>query len=327
MQFPLVTRVAYRSLPSVLSLLLLLSSPSVSHAGCGCDKPPPPPAAVIPHAAFPGMAVTLSHPNLRVGQTWTVTFRNGTTAITRTARVALKRAITDPTGRTRTPQITIAVPAGALPGPTSIVAARSGALIQIPPRAFTVTGKPISYAERNVEYMVNNYTTAVGADGVLYMAVKGLNTVCKAMKFQTRLMNYPLRFGNGDIVIMNSQGFLVDDLLDPDDPTLGVRRRFSLIPEKKEKSDRLIYRRHSFAQYCATHRPGGAKAVDPTDANWHKDGTPHVDYSTLIFAIDGYFDNGTTPTRGSVSFGLQTESEIDTTNAAWTIEIPEEGVR
>ena len=41
-----------------LSVALLGFIPS-AHAGCGCDKPAPAQAAVIPHAAYPGMQVTL----------------------------------------------------------------------------------------------------------------------------------------------------------------------------------------------------------------------------------------------------------------------------
>jgi len=326
MRFPLMTRAVHRFVSGAISSVFLLSFPSASHAGCGCDKPPPPPAAVIPQAAFAGMAVTLFHPDLQVGQTWTVTFHNSAASVATSADVTLKRAITDPTGHTYTPQLTVIVPADTPPGPTKLIAATEEKRFQIPRSAFTVIGKPVAFAEQNATYETNDYSTAVGADGTLYMAAGGLNAVCKAMKFQTRLIEYPLRFASGAITIMNSQGFLVDALIDPNDPTLGVRRRFSLISKEKDKSDRLIYRRHSFAQYCQDHQPGGPKEVDSWDPNWHMDGTPHVDYSTLIFAIEGNFDDGTTPAVGSVTFGVEIESEIDLTNAPWTIEVAEESL-
>jgi hypothetical protein len=274
------------------------------------------------------MAVTLFHASFQAGQTWTVGFYNGTSQITTAGTVATKRAITDPTRATYTPQLTVVVPNNILVGPTSIVASASGSpSLVIAETSFTIIGAPVMFTERNVEYTMENYNTGVDVNGILYMAASGFNSVCKTMRFQTRMDGFPLRFGNGDIMIMNHQGFLIDALLDPNDPALGVRRRFSVIKKKQDKSNRLIYRRHSFAQYCADHQPGGPKAVDPQDPNWHLDGTLHVDYSTLIFAVDGHFDNGAKPARGGVTFTLQVESEIDRTKAPWTVERNEEMLR
>jgi hypothetical protein len=309
----------------LLACFFTLSLSSATRAGCGCDKPPPAPAAVIPNVAFTGMSVTLFHTSFQAGQTWTVEFHNGTAQITTAGIVATKRAITDPTGATYTPQLTIVVPSDIPAGPTSIVASASGSpSLIIPETSFTIIGAPVMFTEQNVEYTVKNYSTGVDVNGILYMAAGGFNSVCKVMRFQTRLDGFPLRFGNGDVMVINHQGFLVDALVDPNDPALGVRKRFSVIKKKQDKSNRLIYRRHSFAQYCADHQPGGAKAVDPQDPNWHLDGTLHVDYSTLIFAVDGHFDNGAKPAEGSATFALQVESEIDRTRAPWTVERNEE---
>lgn len=311
-----------------LVCLFVLNLPAALQAGCGCDKPPPAPAAVIPNVAFVGMSVTLFHSSFQAGQSWTVEFHNGPTPITTAGVVATKRVITDPTGTTYAPQLTIVIPSDLPMGPTRIVASALGSpSLVVPETAFTIIGAPVMFAERNVEYEVENYDTGVDVNGILYMAAGGLNAVCKTMRFQTRLKGFPLRFDNGDVMIMNQQGFLIDALIDPNDPALGIRRRFSVVKKKQDKSNRLIYRRHSFAQYCADHQPGGPKAVDPQDPNWHLDGTLHVDYSTLIFAVDGHFDNGTKPAQGSATFALQVESEIDRTKAAWTVERNEEMVR
>jgi hypothetical protein len=305
-----------------------LSFPSAARAGCGCDKPPPAPAAVIPNVAFAGMSVTFFHASFEAGQTWTVEFHNRAMQVTTTGSVATKRAITDPTGAIYTPQLTVVIPPDIPVGPTSMVASASGSPpLVVPETSFTIIGAPVMFTERNVEYEIENYDAGVDVNGILYMAAGGFNSVCKTMRFQTRMDGFPLRFGNGDVMIMNQQGFLIDALVDPNDPALGIRRRFSMIKKKKDKSNRLIYRRHSFAQYCADHQPGGPKAVDPQDPNWHLDGTLHVDYSTLIFAVDGHFDNGAKPITGRSSFTLKVESEIDTTNAPWTVERNEESLQ
>jgi hypothetical protein len=86
----------------------------------------------------------------------------------------------------------------------------------------------------------------------------------------------------------------------------------SVAPEtqKGQDSDTLHYFRHSFEKYCAAHLAGGEDEVDPQDPHWHLDGTPHVDYSTLIFAVAGHFDDGSFPTPGSASFKIELETEI-----------------
>jgi hypothetical protein len=88
----------------------------------------------------------------------------------------------------------------------------------------------------------------------------------------------------------------------------------------------MEYWRHSFAQYCVDHRPGGVKAVDPHDQNWHQDGTPHVDYSTLIFAVTGHYDDGSTPLSGAQIFDLEVESKPDDLQEGWETEKEEEGI-
>jgi hypothetical protein len=51
------------------------------------------------------------------------------------------------------------------------------------------------------------------------------------------------------------------------------------------------------------------KEVDPQDPNWHLDRTPHVDYTTLIFALTGHFDDGSIPEAGSASFTLKMKTK------------------
>ena len=91
------------------------------------------------------------------------------------------------------------------------------------------------------------------------------------------------------------------------------------------RSDRLIYLRHSFVQYCQEHQPGGPKEVDPTDPNWHKDGTLHVDYSTLVLAITGTV-NSASLTPGSIAADLSLNTQFGSGTEPWEVEVEEEGI-
>ena len=52
----------------------MLVGPPAAHAGCGCTKPAPPPAAVRPNVTDGGRPVTLFHPSLVTGGSYTVQF-------------------------------------------------------------------------------------------------------------------------------------------------------------------------------------------------------------------------------------------------------------
>lgn len=303
---------------SFLSCLFLLGQPIQAQAGCGCDKPPPAPAAVIPRFAFPGMPVTLFHDSLQEGQSWDVTFQSGATTATTTATVVVKRTLTDPTGLTYKPQLEVPVPN--LPvGPTRIVAYTANASLTVLEQTFTVIAKPVMVAEQAGSYAVNDYRTGVGADGTLYVSVGGLQNVCRALDLKSFLKNYPLRLKNAQVVIWNAQGFLMDSLS-------AQNEYYFFIEPQGQTSDMLRYYRHSFAQYCADHQAGHSKEVDPTDENWHLDGTPHTDYSTLIFAIAGYFDDGSMPQPGSATFDLNLQAQVGDSTEPWTQEKKAEGV-
>ncbi len=40
-------------------------------------------------------------------------------------------------------------------------------------------------------------------------------------------------------------------------------------------------------------------AIDPTDDDWHLDGTPHIDHNHLIVAIAGVYADGSLPQPGA----------------------------
>lgn len=291
---------------SFLISFSLLSQAHLAQAACGCLKPPPEPATVIPNIAVPGLPVTFFHYSFRAGQRWDVVFESqtagNTVRQTVTASVIQKRDITDPTGATYTPQLVVRVPS--LPvGPTRISASTPRHSFHVSEESFTVIGKPIMLSEQTTKYKVKNYTTGVGHDGTLYISLGGITNVCQAMDLEGLMKDYPLRFGDTDIVIWNFQGFLIDTI------DLENVDHVWVEPQTGRKSDSLHYFRHSFETYCEDHLRGGVKEVDPQDPNWHLDGTPHVDYTTLIFALTGHFDDGSIPEAGRVSFTLEMKTE------------------
>lgn len=302
----------------VLVLLALLARPSFASAGCGCDKPPPKPAALIPSVAAPGMPITFFDRRFARNQKWEVLFTSGTTSITTTAVVVKKRDITVPSGKKVDGQLVVVVP-NLPPGPTSIEVFRNRHVeMKVPAESFVVIGNLIGVSQQNNELELERYSTGVGADGTLYMGVGnvnggvgGLNRVCDPMKFHSALDGYPLRFGDGDVLIFNGQGYFIDSL------TPASHNHFFINPGGPQTSDQLTYERHSFQQYCIDHAPGGSKQIDPKDPNWHLDGTPHVDYSIVIFAINGHFDSGATQAPGPISSQMNMETELGDGTGDW----------
>ena len=277
------------------ALLFLFSSTSVQ-AGCGCDKPPPLPAVVVPYAAHPGMAVTLYNSQFVSGQKWSVSFQSSGAAVSVVGVVVSKRSLTAPVGAPLVPQLVINVPS--IPkGPASITATRYGfTAVTVPSSTFTVIGTPFAMPPIGTSASFS-HSTAVGADGILYIAMSGLDQVCSAVNFTGKITNIPVQYGMDDISISNAQGFRIEDL--------GVEEagHFVIQSSTAPQSSMLWYARHSFATYCTQHLPGGIKAVSSTDSNYHVDGTPHTSYKTLIFAIDGTV-SGRPLTPGAITFML-----------------------
>ncbi len=311
----------------ILALLLLVccviaADPASTKAGCGCSKPPPLPGAVIPNVAFEGMPVTLFNPVFAVGQTWTVTFTGASGSMAVTVPVVGRRNITDATGKTVTPQLPVSVPE--VLGPTAISATDGSSSMNIPASDFMILGKPVAVAESNQEISSAAYSVGVGLDGTLWVGIGGLADVCEPIEIDAQFRGYPLQFGFGDVSIINLQGFFIDTL----NTQSAGHVAFQPADDPTEDSTKLIYFRHSFEQYCHDHLPGGPLQVDPLDTNWHLSGSPHVDYSTLFFAISGVLANGSTPTPGALAANLDLQVTVytDAQGLAWTPEQPEEDV-
>jgi len=212
-----------------------------------------------------------------------------------------------------------------LVGPVAISASNGNASMTVPNSDFVVLAKPVAVAEANQQINTVSYSIVVGEDGTLWVGIGGLANVCDPIEIDAQFKNYPLRFGFGDVSIINLQGFFIDTL----NQQSAGHVEFEQPDDSSNDSTKLIYFRHSFEQYCQDHLLGGPLQVDPLDPNWHLlNGTPHVDYSTLFFAISGKFPDGSTPLPGPTTANLNLTVKVftDTQGLAWAPETSEETV-
>ena len=63
-------------------------------------------------------------------------------------------------------------------------------------------------------------------------------------------------------------------------------------------SDALTYWRHEFRSYKQDHRRNDVHRTDD-DADWHADGTPHIDHDRIVVAISGMLMSGSRPAPGA----------------------------
>lgn len=272
--------------------LTLLSAPLPVQAGCGCQKTPPAPAVIFPNATYSGMPVTLVHSALQSGQTYTVTFTamNGQSA-TASAQAVSKRDLSD--GQYK-PQLSVSLPVLPL-GPTSItIQASTGSLVTtLDDTLLTVVPSPVVVPAQLGDYHFQGFKAAVGRDGTVYLSLD-MTQVQLPMVFQAQAKGYSLRFSNTDVVFYNTQGFLMQTL------TQGIPGLFTIqAPSTSADSDTLRYSRHEFATYYLQHGERQTHQLDPTDANWHQDGTRHVDHNHLVLALAGHLSNGSLPSPGA----------------------------
>ncbi len=286
--FLLLSRIAV-----VLTSVLLFSPPPLVHAGCGCEKPPPPLAAVRPHVTYAGKEVRLFAPTFQSGQSYNVTFVSGTGKETATvqATAVVRRDVADSHYKVQLP---VQVPNLPL-GPSGIrvtPVGQSTVTLSIEDAAFTVAPQPITIPARTGASRLSGFRAAVSRAGVLYFSLN-LSQVTLPLVFQTQAQGYPLRFTNHNVLFYNTQGFLMQ-LLNED--MLGL---FSIASATSSgDSDVLRYSRHEFNSFYLQHGERQQHQLDATDANWHTDGTPHIDHDYLIVAIYGHV-NGSRPTPGA----------------------------
>lgn len=278
---------------TLFALSLLAGQPRRADAGCGCQKTPPAPAVVFPNATYPGATVTLAHPALQDAQTYTVTFTSmsGESATVSTQAVT-KRDIAD--GQYK-PQLTVSLPSLPL-GPAAITILQNNTatvVTLLEDSFFTVVPQPLVASAQTGKYRFLDFQAAVGRDGVVYVSLD-LTSVTMPLVFQAQAKGYPLRFTNKDAVFYNTQGYLMQ-VLDESMPGL-----FSIAAaDSTRDSDLLQYSRHEFNTFYLQHQERQPHEVDPTDGNWHVDGTRHIDHNHLVLAIAGRFSDGSRPAPGA----------------------------
>ena len=277
---------------TTLVSVLLLSQPPLAQAGCGCDKPPPPLAAIRPYVAYSGTEVHVFSPLILTGNTYTVTFvpSAGGQPVSVQATAVFRRDLADSQYK---PQLGVQVPPLPL-GPTSIHVSRTGQnvdLLAFADSTFTVAPQPVAIPAQAGEYHLPGFRAAVSRAGVLYMSLD-LSSVMLPLTFQAQAKGYPVRFTSDEVLFYNTQGFLMQ-LLDQTMPGL-----FSISTSTSSgDSDLLRYSRHEFSTYYLQHAERQPHALDPSDPNWHLDGTPHVDHNHLVVALQSTL-NGVPPAPG-----------------------------
>jgi len=293
---------------SVVSLAVLLIAsaflPDVAGAGCGCTKPPPAPAKLRPAAAWSGSEVTLFDDALVPGTSYQVRFESGTTHEKATASgvAVLRRDLADGVER---PQIVVTLPALPL-GPTAVKLLGPGTALleEIGDEHFTVAPQPVGIPTGVGTYRYENYRAAVSRDGIVYLSLD-FGDIQHARVFDARLVGLPLRYEAEDVAFWNIQGFLMQ-LLGAKMPGL-----FAIGASNGADSDVLHYSRHEFNTWFLQHGERASHSVDPSDANWHLDGTPHIDHDRQILAMTATWPDGSTPTPGATARATL-EIEVET---------------
>lgn len=280
------------AIAAIYVALLLLATPDLARAGCGCTKPPPPPAASRPAAAWSGSDVTLFHDSLVAGSTYTVRFASGTSGVTRLVQgtAVLRRDLADGVEK-----VQLVVPIPPLPlGPTAIrlFGPQNTMILDLADDALTVAPQPIGIPTGVGTYRFEGYRGAVSRDGVVYLSLD-FGDVQYARVFDARAIGLPLRFEAEDLAFWNIQGFLMQ-LLGENMPGL-----FAIATENGADSDVLHYSRHEFNTYFLQHGERASHSVDPSDPSWHQNGTPHIDHDHQLLEMAATLPDGATLAPGA----------------------------
>jgi hypothetical protein len=304
--------------PAILMLTSLgLSAPaSPARASCGCEKPPPLAAAVRPNFSYPardshsacdltkGGCVALFSDGFVVGRSYDVEFRPASGKSTKARATArLRRDLADGVSRV---QIWAPVPPKTSVGPAAIeVRDDTGKILGIPDTDFTVIAPPIVVPQDGGVVVVDKYRVAVGRDRTAYVALD-VTGMLPRVDFAAKGYALALRYAKDDMLLYNTQGVLMEalsstvldeDLNDDGDATdegegdwngnglLDNPDISEVVPEFGGDSDTFFYSRHPFETYDLDHEPGGPRALDPADPNWHTDGTRHTDNFHFVAVI------------------------------------------
>lgn len=289
------TSSSFLTIASLLHLLLV-SFPTPTFGGCGCAKPPPLPAVLQPKATYPGMPVVVSDTRFRSGQSYRIVFlsRSNLNSATVYVLAATRRSIA--TGRYE-PQLVIPVPPLPL-GPASVrvsQAGQSAPLLSIPDTEFTVVPRPIVVPRQVGTYHYQNFRAAIGHDGVVRLSLD-LSQVRLPIVVEAQAQGYPLRFAAEQVSFYNTQGILMQLL------GRGMPGLFSVQPATTSTTSTLLrYSRHEFNTFYLQHGEKQAHLLNPQDANWHQNGTLHIDHDHLIVALRAVLPDNTIPSPGASS--------------------------
>jgi hypothetical protein len=297
---------------AVVALAAAFLLPSAADAGCGCAKPPPPPASVRPAQTYSGAPVTIFSEQLVAGQSYRVIFASGVSDALATvdATAVAKRDLADGVMK---PQLVVALPNLPL-GPVRIEVsdAAGNLMLAMGDESFTAVSMPVLIPE-SLGVSVDQQRAAVGRDGTVYLSFD-LSGVLAARTIDISAQGLPLRFGTEDVLISNTQGFLMQTLMNP----IPGWITFAASDKNGRNSDTLRYFRHEFETYYLAHGERSVHAVDPTDSSWHMDGTRHVDHDHLVVAIAGDL-NGAMPVPGATqAFRLQVKVITEDASASTT---------
>jgi len=269
-------------LSALTAIAALHSQPA--EAGCGCAKPPPPAAVVRPAFASPGDTITLFPPDNRSG---TYEVRIGDNYKT-TTNAVWKRDLTDATYKwqvqVKAPQLRI--------GPTYIYVKGPGRDFFVSSNDFTMMQAPLTLQEVNGETLAKCYSAAVTANNIVLLPLD-ITAITDRMIFNGLGESFPLLFNATDVMIYNTQGFLMQLLTTPN--AVGI---WEIEDYGQPDSLALTYDRHEFNTYLDMHAHTGGYGLDPNDPAWHTDGTYHVDHNHLVLAIKGTVENQGPPAPG-----------------------------
>ena len=274
----------------LLGALFALGVPANSEAGCGCAKPAPPRAAIRPFFGSVDQQVTLFDDRLGNNGQYDVLFESldGTTDWSR-GKVKSRRDLAD--GQRR-PQLRVKVPEVGL-GPCRISVWRQGVkLYGLGSEQFTVIAPPVALHDFAESVSRDGFRAGVGSDGTIYFAMD-VSEVSEGTAFTGALAGMPLRFEARDVSFYNAQGFLMQ-LLDP-----AVSGLFAIAAGDDATSNQLRYWRHEFKTYKGEHRKVDARRSDDEDADWHADGSYHVDHDHIVVAITATLPDGSRPAPGA----------------------------
>jgi hypothetical protein len=286
-------------LSALTAIAGLRSQPA--EAGCGCAKPPPPSAVVRPAFASPGDTITFFPPDNRSG---TYEVRIGDNYKT-TTNAVWKRDLADATYKW---QVQIKMPSLRV-GPTAITVKGPGRDFYISSNDFTMMQAPLVLQETNGETLAKCYSAAVTANNIVLIPLD-ITAITDHMVFNGLGEKFPLLFSASDVMIYNTQGFLMQLLTTPN--AVGI---WEIDDYGAPDSLALTYDRHEFNTYLDMHAHTGGYGLDPNDPAWHTDGTYHVDHNHLVLAIKGTVQNQGLPAPGKTpyfDFSVVT-ADLDTT--------------